>query len=258
MTNFDRVFEPGRQYVVDTPEGRVALVFANASDSIPNQVVEQCFGMRAILRFAGGVAGLSPPERRRLYEHIEAAFKPVPLVPTVLMSGGTRLIDTDERVAMTVLELPWLIRKWHSKCRTMGSAPRTKPTSSLVGDSRFVPSDSAQSRTAVHPGSDLFWYVQATASQQRHSYTLDIPLYMDLMDLLRAGGMATGLWVFGGGDVTLQEITEAVERGHPCAVVRGSGGVADQIADVSRIDILDSPADTQAWLGRNGFVRQAS
>ena len=277
---FAGVFRPGEQFKVDTPGNRVALVFANVNDGVPMPVAIRCGGAHGILRFAGSTR-VELSDQTALFGHVREAFQGVQLSNTILMSGGTRVLGDDDEVAMTILELPWLLRKWHPTCRTLGSAPRTKETSSLVGDhSTFIPSDQLDGNTIVHPGLDVFWFVQVNASQTTADWSLDVPLYVQLMSMLQTDGAATGLWVWGGGAVTAQEITEALAHGHPCAVVRGSGRIADAVAlwkdgshhviddtnraliermiaagtNLSDITVINTPPQTQQWLRRAGLV----
>ena len=277
--DLSQVFQPGEQFKVDTPGNRVALVFSNVADGVPMPVSMRCGGLDGILRF-GGTTRVELQDQAALFDHVRAAFGGATLRKLALMSGGTRVLGDDDRAAMTILEIPWLIRRWHPECRTLGSAARTRETSSLVGArSTFIPSDQIDSDTIVHPGIDLFWFVQVTASQTTDDHGLDVPLYFDHMDDMREEGAATGLWIWGGGRVTTQEITLALKRGHPCAVVKGSGRIADALAswvkqsdapldpayvgrieqmldegaDMSNLTVIHDPAGTQRWLRRTGL-----
>jgi hypothetical protein len=210
----------------------VALIVGNLQDGVPMHVVARCGGARGILRFAGSTASnTSAEEQEHLRVFMRLTFQDLDLRDVVLMSGGTRVLDDDYRTVMTILELPSLIRSWNPTCRTLGSMPRTTPTMSLVGDSRFVPSDQVDAKTLIHPGLDVAWIVQLNASETTADWGLDLPGYFDLMDDLRGDTgdeqMATGLIVWGGGAVTAREIMEAVTRGHPVAVIAGSGRFAD-------------------------------
>lgn len=263
---------------VTAPEGRVALVVGNVADGVPMHVATRCAGATGLLRFAGD----SSPRTNQdaLFHHAREAFA-VLAGGTVLMGGGTRVVTDDSQVAMTVLELPAMVRAMHPTCRTLGSMPRTKPTMSVAGEhSTFIPSDRLNGHTLINPDIDMVWIVQINASQSKGAWDMDVPLYVELMDMLRAANTATGLWAWGGGAVTAYEIALATRNGHPCGVVQGSGRIADAVinwvrgdqhlveptdaallrrleseerANFGAITVLQEPHDTQAWLWRNGF-----
>ncbi|HVI69365.1 MAG TPA: hypothetical protein VM581_02810 [Magnetospirillaceae bacterium] len=275
----DGLFPIEDAHRVTTPSGKVALVVSNFGEGVPTPVAIRSGGARGLLRFAGSSSETSIADQRALLDFAEAAFRPGDLSNLALMSGGTRITNGDHQVVMTILELPALIRGWHPSCRTLGSVPRTTETMSLIGPySTFVPSDRLDGHTLAHPGNDMLWIVQINASQTS-GYDLDIPLYLDVMDLVKAEGQATGLFVWSGGRVTAMEIREALLRGHPCGVVIHSGRIAtdlffwlngghDQIApdnrrifggwkkeglDLSALTLLDTPDETHAWLDACNF-----
>lgn len=282
-SEFKKAFRPGDYLAVSTPAGRVAMVFSNIPDGTPMPVAVRCGSAKAFLRTAGSTNDTSIATQHALFGHVLEAFNPaaIRLQPGVVSSGATRVVNSTTAV-MTILEIPRLVASIHANCFTLGTAPRTTETMSLTGrHSTFVPSDNLDDNIAANPTYDMMWFVQTNASQPSGWYG-DVALYFDLMDLLKVEDAATGLWVWGGGDVTRMEIVEALQRGHPVAVVDGSGRVANDLCDImlsrlikeasehhneflrlqaagqldlSGVTVINSPEDTRNWLVKTGLAQ---
>lgn len=279
MPDLRTIFRDGEEFNVDTVEGRVALVFSQLDDEVPLAVARRCGGVRGLLRAAGSTIDIDEIAQQELLNFMATAFRPGDLGNLAIMSGGTRLLSADRRVAMSILELPALFRKWHPTCRALGSAPATTETMSLFGQhSTFIPGEDLDGHTLAHPGLDVLWFVLGRASAPL-GWNGDVEPYFGLMDLIKLEGGVTGLFVWGGGKVTAMEIREALQRGHPCGIVANSGrfatslyawargdraGVASEFVNILRewtdrhinpdaIDWFHTPQDVHPWLRRNGF-----
>jgi hypothetical protein len=281
-SEFERAFRPGDYLAVSTPAGRVAMVFSNIQEGTPMPVAVRCAGAQAFLRTAGGTSDTDIATQHALFGHVMEGFHTAALRmrPGVVSSGATRIINGANAV-MTILEIPRLVANIHAGCLTLGTAPRTTETMSLTGrHSTFVPSDKLDDTTAANPTYDLMWFVQTNASQAS-GWDGDVSPYFDLMDILKVEGAATGLWVWGGGNVTRKEIVEALQRGHPVGVVDGSGRVANDLCDImlsrlirnptdhhneflnlqsagqldlAGVTVLNNPDDTRKWLIKTGLA----
>jgi hypothetical protein len=274
------LFSADETHSVTTSGGQV-IVFSHSQSGVPLPVRAKCARADGILRLAGSTSGVTKTDERKLLSHVRAAFPAGSLHNIVLMSGGTRVLDIHGRTVVTILEAPSLIRAVNPTCRTMGSTPYIIESMSLEGTHpTSVPRSHTSTMELPNPTLDLLWFIQ-NAAGQTGEWEMDIPLYFALLDHMRGQKAATGLWVWGGGTVTAHEITTALTHRHPCAVVRGSGRLADAVinwvngnfaaidviygqliegilqtgCNLRQVSVITCPQDTRRWLHANGFTK---
>ena len=173
----------------------------------------------AAFRLAGGCSGMTDAERARVLPYFVEALQGF---SGLAISGATASGDGKPMVT----NVPSALVAAGNPCIAMGTVPRTAdmslPESGSVCVSGYGDTiDLGQHGVAV---------IQRNASEVL-DWDGDLTAYLDFLEGLQDDADWTvGVVVFNGGGVTKKEITQALDRGLPLIVVRGSGRAADEFA----------------------------
>ncbi len=206
-------------YLVTAHNGRAHFFVGNF---IPRTmaIAAQNATLKTIIRIAGGMNNIA----EEIFPFFRNAMGSID--GSVLMSGGTRCFADDRSIQASVAEvvadlglcLPHLI--------TMGSFPRTARFG-FIDDGHFVVSDGDD--TIVNPGTDYTVSIQTgPEDDQKLGWDGDVDAYLEFMASLRdESGFQTGMIVWNGGGVTVNEVQKAHSQGIPIFVITETGRAAD-------------------------------
>jgi len=243
-------FNPGQPYKVTAPDGKTLIVIKHTSDQLP--VTFALMATRArnkvAIRLSGGCKGMSPENKVDMLEYFAAAFRGF---EGMIWSGGTRQVNSEGLIDPMVTDVPGVIAAQNPLCIALGSCPRTDVLN-LQGDSQLVLDGYG---TRPNPGISGLLIVQ-NGPDGKLNWDGDLGDVFGLMEnLLTHGGFyRAGVIAWNGGPITRDEIIRSAKRGWPTIIVRGSGRVCDELADL--IESGDEKLNTEVGGNRIHVVRK--
>src|SRR5262249_45016149 len=185
---------------------------------------------RRVVRLAGGCKGLSAELQAGLKDYFLDAFRVVDESGATthefngtVFSGGTANFDEKgELKSLMITNVPGYLAEVYP-CIAISTTPRTADMSldpgngSVIVDNYGGKMDHRQHRNLIvqkNPGEVLNW-------------DGDLEVYLTLMEGWQSAGFQVAILAMNGGDVTRDEIYQALKRGIPVIVVEGSLREAD-------------------------------
>ena len=185
---------------------------------------------RRVVRLAGGCKGISPELQAGLKDYFVDAFRLVDESGTTthefdgtVFSGGTaNFDDKGELKSLMITNVPGYLAEVYP-CIAISTTPRTADMSldpgngSVIVDNYGGKMDHRQHGNLIvqkNPGEVLNW-------------DGDLEVYLTLMEGWQSAGFQVAIVAMNGGDVTRDEIYQALKRGIPVIVVEGSLREAD-------------------------------
>lgn len=204
-----------RLIIMDRKEG-FPTTFALLATNVPHKVV---------LRISGGCKGMDANDKQQMLGYFADALVGY---RGMVWSGATRQLTADGQLDPMVTDVPGVIAANNPECVALGSTPRTdylrlKGESALVLDGYgTLPNPTMSGILVVQNGAD-----------GKSDWDGDLDAAFTLMSDLRsaAGFKQAGVIAWNGGPITEDEIMRSARLGWPTFVVRGSGRVADEIAN---------------------------
>lgn len=265
-------FEYGSEVALNTTLGPVAFTFSSLADGVPPSVVRRCTGAEAVLCLRGNTADMDLQAQENQIAFVKEALTGLLLKRTAVINA-TPLVKNGTLAAMKLLALPRVIAGHHPGCTTLSIARRTNKALVPPPHARRMSAQEAGDDFFANPAFDAVWYIEAS---QTHARQPD-----DLLSQLRHEGATLATWVWGGSLGVIDALEQALYSGHAIAVVDGTGGMAQAVADVllrrtvirptsyhsavrerlvnaqldiDRISVLQSAEDMHAWLIETGIA----
>lgn len=213
----------GSLFIVVSEGQQVPLAFTNlvTADGVA----------RRVIRLGGGCKGLTAEIQAGLKDYFLAAFRTETAeYDGTVFSGGTANFDESGNLkGLMITNIPGFLAEAYP-CIAISTTPRTADMSldaangQVIVDNYGSKMDHRQHGNLVYqknPGAVLDW-------------DGDLDLYLTLMEGWKSAGFNVAIIAINGGDVTRDEIYDALKRGIPVIVVEGSLREADAFVKAFR------------------------
>lgn len=218
-------------FSIDFDEGRTAGALHAAPDALASEVLAALSlpDYRGMVLVHGGAGGMSaelyPPVRRFLVEG---------LAP---LAQEHRLLVVDGGTEVGVMRLLGEARQ-----AVQGTFPLVGVLPQRFADYPGCPS-TAEHRVPLSPYHSHFVFVEGDHFGAESGL---------LIAMLQASGRPGAAMVINGGDIVLEEAKAHAERGNPLITVRGSGRIADRLADPTSSEYAQLPDHIHLWVADIG------